>query len=398
MTRKKGNNHSDLFNMNRSLVLRLIYEKEITTRSEISRITGLTEAAISKIVSAMVDLGIVIETDYVKGLSGRRAIGLRVNSDKFSILGVKLSRHNFTIGKFDITGNLKHFKDNKYVKTNSKDMTKQILDAIHEELNKNPDIVAVGMAVPGPFDSKKGKVLLLTEVNDFFNINIKDSFQNELDIPLIIGHDANAAALASRLNIPNIDKKNLVYYLVGQGVGVGAICNGNLVLGNRGMAGEIGHVSIDINGRHCKCGNYGCLETYCSSIAFINEANRRREKHPNSMLNDLEFLTVKDVFDIADKGDLLAIELAKETSDYIAYGAVNIINTFNPRTIIIGDEMSYGEKYIRASYEKIVKERVLPAIVEKTTCLFALPDIDYVLSGAAALAIDYCLDNHELLI
>ena len=137
MTRKKGNNHSDLFNMNRSLVLRLIYEKEITTRSEISRITGLTEAAISKIVSAMVDLGIVIETDYVKGLSGRRAIGLRVNSDKFSILGVKLSRHNFTIGKFDITGNLKYFKDNKYVKTNSKDMTKQILDAIHEELNKN---------------------------------------------------------------------------------------------------------------------------------------------------------------------------------------------------------------------------------------------------------------------
>ena len=327
-----------------------------------------------------------------------RAIGLEVNSDKYSVLGIKLSRHNFTIGKFNITGDLNYFKDYKYIKATPKDMTEEILDVIQLELDKSPDIVAVGMAVPLPFDMKTGKVLLLTEVNDFFNISIKDSFQNKLDLPLIIGHDANAAAVACRLNIPDIDKKNLAYYLVGQGVGAGIIVGGEIVLGNRGMAGEVGHVSIDVNGRLCKCGNYGCLETYCSSIAFINEANERRKEVPSSLLNTIKELTVKDIFDFADKGDLLSLELSEQVSKYIAYGAINIINAYNPKTLIIGDEMSYGEKYIRVAYDEIVKKRVLPAILEKTTCLYALTDVDYVLSGAAALAIDHCLDNPRFLI
>lgn len=363
------------------------------TRSEISRMTGLSEAAVSKIVASLIESNILTEGAFVKGIRGRRAIGVQIDNKTFRILSVHLSRRNFKIGKYDLSGNCEEAKVNEFKSAHAQEMLEQIVTEVKEELNRDSRYIALGIAVPGPYDMKTGTIMLMTEITGFYNINIKEVFESEFKLPVIITHDANAGALACFDENDEAVASNLVYYLVGQGVGAGVINDGSLILGNRGVAGEIGHVSVNHKGEQCKCGNRGCLELYCSSISIINRAIQSQAEFPDSQIFQSQKISIKHILDCADNQDELANKIIKDASYYIALGVMNIINTYNPELIIIGDELASASHYIQAELDTILTERGLSNIIETTSIIYAKPEVDYILKGAALNAIEESIIN-----
>lgn len=218
-------------------------------------------------------------------------------------------------------------------------------------------------------------------------------------LPIVFSHDANAGAMADWwFDIE--DRKfsgSIVHFLVGEGVGAGVVSNGIVFAGAKGTAAEIGHVSIDHQGPTCVCGNRGCLEMYCSSLAFVQQAEEKRKTHPGSLLNEMENLTPEAIFDAAWRGDSLAIQCVKDVAYYIALGCVNIINCYNPNTILICNDMAQGGDMLLDEVKQVVRQRVIPFLYEHVDIHFSRFRGDDILFGAAAVAIDYCLKHPNTL-
>lgn len=390
----KGTNNEDLLAMNRSLVVQYLKKHGICSRAEISKAIGLTQASISKITATLIEYGIVKEVGYISGEKGRRSIGIALVEDYYKVIGVKISRRSFSVGVFDIGGNLKGVYSETISKGQGFDYTmSRVKPIIDEYMNRFANIVVIGVAVPGPYQKSQGKIALITEMDDWTDISLKDEFYNLYDIPIVIEHDANAGALAEWWfgTQWNSIEGTLVHFLVGEGVGAGVLVDGNIFYGHQGIAGEIGHISVDVNGERCRCGNYGCLEMYCSSIAFVNYAKAMLKNHKDSTLNKHYKLTENDIFNAAKKNDPYALKLVKRAGRYIGYGVVNIINAYDPDIIVISNIMARGGQMILDEVKSVVKERVLESIYKNLEIVISNFSNDPILYGAAAVAIDYFL-------
>lgn len=398
---KRGTNNEDVSMKNRSLIVQYLKRNGVSSRAEISKAIGLTQASVSKIMAVLIEYGIVKEVGFISGQKGRRSVGVSLIEDNYKVIGVKLSRRLFSVGVFDIGGNLydvrseniDEFQESQYI-------INRIKSAINEYLDKFDNIVAVGIAVPGPYQRHQGKIALITEMNNWLDIELKEEFENEYSIPVIIEHDANAGALAEwwfGTQCKDIDG-TIVHFLVGEGVGAGVLVNGDIFYGAQGIAGEIGHISVDVNGDRCRCGNYGCLEMYCSSLAFVKHAKAMLKNHSDSVLNKCYRLTVDEIFQAARMNDKFALELVKRAARYIGYGVVNIVNAYDPRIIIISNSMSKGGQMILDGVYEVVKERVLESLYKNLDIVISNFDADPILYGAAAVAIDYFLKRPSIFI
>ncbi|MGI6214499.1 MAG: ROK family transcriptional regulator [Christensenellales bacterium] len=405
MTRNvRVNNADGMLLKNQIAILQHIQRGGCVTRTQLAEHTRLTKAGVSKITAQLIEAGIIEEAALLTGKKGRRSIGLSITEDGNKVIGIKLSRRNYSVGLFSFSGQLlKKTKKTITADTSTTEVFSQIQKIVLDYIRKDKQVVAVGMAVPGPFLVHKKKILLISELDEKArrNISLANLFKDEIfnEIPVIISHDANAAAMADWWF--GIEKKDLqgciVHFLVGEGVGAGVVSNGEVLKGSQGVAAEIGHISIDYKGPECVCGNRGCLEMYCSSLAFLRFCNETRKEYPESKLNNYETLTTEIVFSLAKKGDAFAQECVKQAGFYIGLGCVNIINSFNPNTIFICNEMSKGGELLLNEVNSVVQSRVLKEIWQNVSIELSTFDGDDILFGAAAVAIDFCLKRPDFL-
>jgi predicted NBD/HSP70 family sugar kinase len=392
---KKGANLEDIQEMNRSLILKLIRKYKVCTRAQLAKETGLKQGSITKIIASLIELGIVQETGVVEGEKGRRSIGISINSHLYKFIGVKLSRKSFSIGVYDIFGEEYKFKSVIIDMLQGAAVTlNNMKKVVHEFLNEHNDTVAIGVAIPGPFLKNKGKIALITELPGWENIDIKKEFTKAFSIPVFIEHDANAAALAEWWFSENhFEDGVMVNFLAGEGVGAGIIIDGQLFTGSQGMAGEVGHMSIDYNGRKCSCGSFGCLEKYCTTYALVHNTKENLALYSESVLNDGADLTAERIFVAMNSGDELAIEMVTQMGQYMGYGIVNIVNVYNPNWIIISETMSRGGEVLIHSIRETIKPRLLPSVYENLTIQITEFANDSILYGAAAIAADHFLKS-----
>ncbi|WP_101697546.1 ROK family transcriptional regulator [Clostridium minihomine] len=382
-----GKNNSDLPEMNRSAVVKILQQQEVCSRADIARQTGLTQAAITKIVASMMEMGIVSEAGIITGCDNRRSIGLRLNAGKHQIIGVKFARQMFAVGVFDISGKIYTQTETKYsLEENPQKVLSAMKKQIHDMLKKYENVVSIGLAVPGPYLRDEGRIAVVTRMTAWHTINFIEEFKEEFHKPVFIEHDANAGALAEWLFGGHAQSAStLAYFLVGEGVGAGIIERGTLFRGMQGSACEIGHVSVDVHGPRCECGNYGCLEMYCSASALWKKAQTHvPECLPNGTLQSCDACNA--VFQAAWAGHQKALDVVRETAEYIGYGCVTLINAYNPDIIIIGDVMSQGGDLLMPTIQKVVQQRVIPELYNRVQIKISTLTIDPTLYGAAATA------------
>ena len=387
-----GNNNNDLIEMNRSAVVKILQQREICSRADIAKETGLTQAAITKIVAALIEMGIVAEVGFMRGNGNRRSIGLRLNSEKHQIIGIKFARHVFSVGVFDISGKIYEQTESEY---SSLEDRLVVLSAIKKQvrdmLGKYESVVAIGLAVPGPYLIEEGRIAVVTQMPAWQDINFIKEFKDEFHKGVFIVHDANAGALAEWwFGNHTRPLHTLVYFLLGEGVGAGVIERGNLLLGAQGTACEIGHVSVDVHGPRCECGNYGCLEMYCSVPAMLKKA---QQYIPECIPKKWErsYDACNTIFDAARDGNQKALDIVHELAEYIGYGCVTLINSYNPDVITIGDSLSQGGDLMLPIIQDVVKQRVICELYDKVQIKITDLKVDPTLYGAAARATDKVL-------
>ena len=390
---KKGKNSEDVQEMNRSLIVKLIRKYGVCSRAQLTKATGLKQASITKIIASLIQLGIVSEVGIVEGKKGRRSIGITINSNMYKVIGVKLARKSFSVGLYDISGvEYKVQSESLSMSQGSKIALERMKAVIADFLRDQDDVVAIGVAIPGPFLKDKGKIVLITEFPGWENVNLQEEFYKEFSIPVFVEHDANAGALAEWWFTENIHNTGvMVYFLASEGIGAGIISEGQLFTGSQGIAGEVGHMSIDYNGRKCSCGSYGCLEMYCSTLALIKDVKSNLTDYPDSVLNQGKEISVDNIFVAMEQGDELAIKMVRQAGLYMGYGIVNLVSVYNPNCIIISDIMFRGGEVLLNAIHEAIKPRLHPSLYENLTIKLSKFSNDPILYGAAALATDQFL-------
>ena len=275
---QKGINQTKTQESNRALLLRLLKHLGVTSRVELASLSGLQQATITYIINDFIKWGLVRETGIMSGEKGRRTIGIALNDKAFYVIGVRMTRQFFYIGLFNVMGKIVKSKKIPIGKEQTpQDIVNSMLDEIQllRGEHRKKKILAAGLSLPGPYYPELGKIMAITGFEGWNAIDIKQEFENALDIPVLIEHDANAGALAEWWRMPlERSKEVLIYVAAGQGIGAGILSDGQLFKGAFGTAGEIGHISMDAFGEKCACNNRGCLTEFVSTVRLMKQIEK----------------------------------------------------------------------------------------------------------------------------
>jgi glucokinase len=252
------------------------------------------------------------------------------------------------------------------------------------------ELLGIGVGAAGACDTAHGIVTHSPNLPGWHNIPLRDIIQREFDMPIYLENDATVAALGEYCFGCDPDIENLIYVSVGTGIGGGIIIDGKLYHGTSGSAGEFGHMTIDINGPECPCGNIGCWETLASGTALSREAVRRiREGETTTILDhaggDIDEVNGESVLAAADGGDRLANELIALTGYYLGVGLVNLVDIFNPQLTLIGGGISNVGALLLAPAIEVVKQRAFKLPADAVRIETARLGTDSTVLGAAAL-------------
>ena len=318
----KPNNSALMKAKNRSLCLSLIRQEPLS-RAELARKTGLTRAAVSIIVDGLLNEGIIKEGEAVKSQNGRYPTLLHLNEHIFYTIGIDISRNGWMVVLTDFVGNI--IKSSTGIFDTEENTILNVSKEINQLKNQYKNILGIGIIAPGPVDTKNGVILNPPDLKIFNNFNIIKAIKNATGIDNIcFEKDTNALALAEKLAS---NSKDFLYLLADSGLGGAFIQNGVLFKGTRGFGCEIGHISLDINGETCFCGNIGCAELYTANPRIAKMGKQK----------DYVSLCKK-----AKEGDTLSINALKYQGKMLGKALISFLNLFEPQSIILGGDLING--------------------------------------------------------
>jgi N-acetylglucosamine repressor len=396
---KQGINLEDVQEMNRALVIRLLRREKLCSRADLAKMTGLRQATITNIINDFIGWGLVTETGIIDGQKGRRSIGITLNTGAYRVIGIRLTRNYFVVGLFDLFGvQDRAWRETIDISLGSTVVLRAIIDNVRQVMDSSGQytILAIGAAIPGPYVRSEGKIALMTEYPGWEMVQIEKELASSFPIPVYLEHDAKAGALAQWWLYPrHMDNETMIYVAAGQGIGAGIVIDGRLLRGTLGLAGEIGHMSIEFSGPKCECGNNGCLEHYCSSIALVREVKEGLIDHPRSLLAKNQ--SFPWVVHALAEGDELAHKVVKKAAWYLGMGLVSVINVFNPNTIVIGDEMAKLGDLLLDTVRSTVESHVMPRVYQSLRIELSSSENDPALVGVSMLAVERLLHKPSVI-
>lgn len=230
------------------------------------------------------------------------------------------------------------------------------------------DFLGVGIGSPGPLDREKG-IVVVTPNLGWRNFPLRDEIAKRVNLKATLDNDANCATLGEWWAGAAKGGRNVVGLTIGTGIGGGLILDGKLYHGASDAAGEIGHTTIESNGRRCKCGNYGCLEAYTSGPAIAERAREAIASDEGSILieivdGDLSRITAQTVYEASRRGDEIARDVVRDTAHFLGIGISNLINIFNPDTVVIAGGVTQAGEALFDPLRAEVKRRAFKPSVD----------------------------------
>lgn len=264
----------------------------------------------------------------------------------------------------------------------------EVIPWIEEVKTHNAIFKGVGVGAPNA-NFYKGTIEYAANLSWNGVIPMVELFQTKFNVPCTITNDANAAALGEMMYGAARGMKDFIMITLGTGVGSGIVCNGSLVYGHDGFAGELGHTIVKPNGRkHWNTGSEGSLEAYASASGITITAKKMRAEFPSSMLNDYkeEDINAKTVFDCAEKGDEVAKEVFRYTGKRLGQGLANFVMFSSPEAIFLFGGVIKAGDYIMKPTKLYMEKNLYPTFRNKVKLIFSeLDEADAAILGASAL-------------
>ncbi|MBO9197510.1 ROK family protein [Rhizobium sp. 16-449-1b] len=247
-------------------------------------------------------------------------------------------------------------------------------------------VVGVGVSAPGPLDTESGVALDIPTLKGFQRYPIASELSRRLLFPVSLENDGIAAAIGEWQFGAARGIEHSVYVTISTGIGGGAIIDGRVLRGRKGMAGHIGHMSVVPYGELCPCGNRGCFEAYGSGTAFTARARARAAECSETTLGkDGHVIDSRAVFAAGRAGDPLANRLIEEEAEILGRGFTSLLHIFSPSIVVVGGGLSHEFDRLHPGIQNYISEWAMPAFKDVQVVRAALGQ-NSGLVGAAALA------------
>ncbi|MGH7467897.1 MAG: ROK family protein [Longimicrobiales bacterium] len=321
------------------------------------------------------------------------------------IIGVDLGGTNIVVGVLPIDGGTGDVLALRSHQTEAQRGAKFVVDRINNMIEEAradviskfggtpADFAGVGIGSPGPLNRKSG-IVINTPNLGWRNFPLRDLVANAVNLPAVLDNDANCATYGEWWLGAGRNVDTLVGITLGTGIGGGIVLQGEIFHGVSDAAGEIGHTTIEANGRKCKCGNYGCLEAYASGPAIALRAVEGIEAGAESMLPDLvdgrlEGITAATVYEAVVLGDAYANEVMRETAKFLGAGIANVINMLNPEMIVISGGVTKAGDHLFLPLKAEARKRAFRSAMDSCQiCPALLPGTAGVIGAAAVFKKD----------
>jgi len=365
--------------INRQIVLNYVRERENISRADIARETNLQRSTISAIVEALKTEGLVEEVGEGESTGGRRPTMLRLRTKEAIAIGVAITPSLTTVATSDLAGRVIEQKE-FLTDADSDETLDQVIDLVQEFTRRNKgSIEAVGVSLPGLVDPATGSAVYIPYFQ-WRDIPVSPVISTAVGLPVIIDNDANAVALAELwFGRPEVsDARDFILVLVAEGVGTGIIFDGQVYRGQRGAAGEFGHMVIGTNAPvPCSCGNHDCWEAFSSERAAVA---RYSKLSGGPIMPPFGF---RELVDRALEGESSAKAALVETARYLGVGISNLVVGFSPEAVVVGGEIARAWLFIESALTDTIEHSVrrgLPSAIILPSTLGEKPELRGALS------------------
>jgi predicted NBD/HSP70 family sugar kinase len=317
--------------------------KRQLTINDISKELNLSIPAVTSNMKELLKENIIKDAGHLDSFEGRKPALFEYNPNYRFSIGVELKEEYIKI----IITNMDSKKVEEYYKNIEPSTPEEIVELLmnaldnffissSKEFNK---IAGIGISIHGYINNEDYSVRIFFK-SKLYTLSLKPIY-DRFNVPIFMQNNITSAAIAEVLLGSSKNKNNIVYLYVNNGVGAGIIVNNEIHRGHDKIAGAIGHMTIDLNGRHCRCGNKGCWETYINKNNLIDEYNSKSE---------VVILSLHDFFKKLDIEDPIAVDVFKTYVYHFEVGLKSIILMYNPNQIILGgflvDYFSYLKNFL----------------------------------------------------
>ena len=383
---------------NRRLVLNCIREQGPLARVAIARRTGLSRTTVSSLVDELLHEGLVREGEPQSAppSGGRRPILVHFNEAAGCVLGVDLGRTHYTVIAADLAAHELARESGPCDTNRGPEITLNLLVgtlrafvAAHQIAWDR--VVGIGLGIPGPLDSLRRTLVSPPRMPGWHDIEIARLLGRELHVPIYVANDANMGALGESRFGAGRDVEVLTYVKVGTGIGCGLVVRGRVYTGSRGVAGELGHVTLDEDGPLCECGNRGCLETLAGAPAIVAEALDHRAHLDGALPHgsgegEAGAVDISDVVRAAQAGDSASRAAITHAGERLGIALAGVVNLVNPSLIVLDGGVARAGELLIDPIRRSIAARSLAAASEGLRIeQGALGDHAIALGGIAAV-------------
>lgn len=361
-----------------------IVRRKSVSRADLARMTGLTRAAVTIIVDRLEKAGILRDKE---NQSGKKKVLLELIGGSFYFMGVDITRTGCTVGIVDFTG--KALKSTRFA-LNPDDSFDSVLPKIRAAMGKaqtwleNPEkLMGVGVSAPGPVNALDGIVLNPPNFQMLRGQPVLQKLAGAAGCGMWLDNNAAARALYEKHLGAGARFRNFMVLTVDTGIGSGLVLDGKLYRG-AGFAGEAGHVSVDIRGERCACGNRGCLELYAS---IPNLLRRQCGSRP-------DISTWKNVVDGAASGDAHCLAVLEKQAAYLSQCIVNTANLLDLEAVILTGFINYRPELLLGMVNRAAGASRITGDIHPMRILASRPREAAGMAGAAAIAMEQFLSGN----
>lgn len=373
--------------INRTIAFNLIRTKQPISRADLARLMGIRRGAASLLVNELIQDGVVFEGATGEARRGRKPTFLYIDSRKRCVVAVDIRPTRTFVMVTDLVGHqlagVTSFPTQRDPRKFVADLAKRVKAILleHKDLGR---CQGVGVVVPGMVESGAGRVLLAPNLG-WRDVELRDPIAAALGLKVQIENSGKACALSQLWATRDASApSNYVYINVSDGLGVGIVLGGELVRGQHNIAGEFGHVPLNVDGPRCGCGATGCWEAYVSNLATLSRYFGR-DLRERPVPSDVAALTIEDLIARARGGDGKALAALLSTGRYLGLGLGSVVNAIDPSLVYIGGEITAAWDLIEATVRAGLAERALTPPAGAMPITIVPPEQYPRLRGAAAL-------------
>lgn len=400
MIYRNEKNNISLKEINKKNILKIVIDIGPISRIGISRRLKISRPTTSAYISELIEDGFVEEVGKSDSTSsgGKKAVLLRFNNSAGYVLGVMIGVRNIRIALTDLGSNIMEIIKIPTEEWLGPDavidkLIGNLKDIIKRTKINKEEIIGIGIGATGLVDSKKGLVIFSPNLSGWGDIKLKEIIEKKIGLPAFIENECRIQAIAEKRYGLGKNIKNFVCVETGTGIGTGVFIDNKLMVGNKGMAGEVGHIITNLGGnRVCHCGNVGCLETLCSTTSLLEDIENDIKKSGKSSDYKKGGLKLEDLFVLYGQGDEIVTRNVDNNAEYLGIGISNTIKMFNPELVIIhGEVIKFGERYLKKVKDSVSKN-TFPKVKDDYNIRFSEMGDNVGIIGAATVVFDNVFD------